>query len=319
MRYEFAPLEGITGYIYRNAHHDFFPSMDTYYTPFITPKKGKSFTAREWNDVITEHNGGMRVIPQILTNQADGFCMVAEKLKELGYREVNLNLGCPSGTVTAKKKGSGFLAYPDELDRFLEGIFEQCSLDISIKTRIGADDPEEFEDLLRIFNRYPVRRLIVHPRVQKDFYKNKPRTDSFALALRESKNPLCYNGDLFCREDVHKIMERFPQNDCLMLGRGLLIDPGLVENIRQNREEATETARIRAFYERLVHDYSEVLSGERDVLFKMKELWFWQGQFFEDAEKYLKKIRKAQWLSEYQAAANALFESCPPKRGRIAL
>ena len=227
MRYEFAPMEGITGYIYRNAHHAFFPSVDRYYTPFITPKQGKSFTTREWNDVIREHNAGIEVIPQILTNQADGFCMVADKLKELGYEEVNLNLGCPSGTVVAKKKGSGFLAYPDELDRFLEEIFERCSLEISVKTRIGADDPEEFEDLMRIFNRYPVKRLIVHPRVQKDFYKNTPRLDSFELAVRESKNPICYNGDMFCREDAGKIMERFPEIDCLMFGRGMLIDPGL--------------------------------------------------------------------------------------------
>lgn len=319
MRYEFAPMEGITGYIYRNAHHAFFPSADGYYTPFITPKKGKSFTTREWNDVIPEHNEAGCVIPQILTNQAEGFCMVAEKLKELGYGEVNLNLGCPSGTVTAKKKGSGFLAYPDELDRFLEEIFEKCDLEISVKTRIGADDPEEFEDLVRIFNRYPIKRLIVHPRVQKDFYKNTPRLDSFALAVRESKNPLCYNGDLFCREDAERITGQFSEIDCLMLGRGMLIDPGLVEKIRQKKETPTETARIRAFYERLLRDYSEVLSGERDVLFKMKELWFWQGQFFENAEKYLKKIRKAQRLSEYQAAVNALFESCPAKSGRITL
>lgn len=317
MRYEFAPMEGITGYLYRNAHHAFFPSMDCYYTPFITPKPGKSFTTREWNDVAAEHNTGIEVIPQILTNQADGFCMVAEKLKEQGYREVNLNLGCPSGTVTAKKKGSGFLAYPDELDRFLDGIFEGCSLEISVKTRIGADDPEEFEDLLRIFNRYPIKRLIVHPRIQKDFYKNTPRLDSFELAVRESKNPVCYNGDLFCREDVAELTERFPESDCLMLGRGMLIDPGLVGAVREGKR--TETEQIRRFYERLVQDYSQVMSGERDVLFKMKELWFWQGKLFENAEKYLKKIRKAQRLSEYQAAANALFESCPQKSGRITI
>ena len=104
MQYEFAPLEGITGYIYRNAHHACFPSMDRYYTPFITPKKGKSFTTREWNDIAAEHNQNIAVVPQILTNQAEGFCKVAGMLKEQGYEEVNLNLGCPSATVTAKKK-----------------------------------------------------------------------------------------------------------------------------------------------------------------------------------------------------------------------
>lgn len=145
MQYEFAPLEGITGYIYRNAHHACFPSMDRYYTPFITPKKGKSFTTREWNDIAAEHNQNIAVVPQILANQAEGFCKVAGMLKEQGYEEVNLNLGCPSATVTAKKKGAGFLADPDALDAFLEEIFAHSPLKISIKTRIGVENPDEFE------------------------------------------------------------------------------------------------------------------------------------------------------------------------------
>ena len=154
MQYEFAPLEGITGYIYRNAHHACFPSMDRYYTPFITPKKGKSFTTREWNDIAAEHNQNIAVVPQILTNQAEGFCKVAGMLKEQGYEEVNLNLGCPSATVTVKKKGAGFLADPDALDAFLEEIFAHSPLKISIKTRIGVENPDEFERLLDIFSQY---------------------------------------------------------------------------------------------------------------------------------------------------------------------
>ena len=160
MQYEFAPLEGITGYIYRNAHHACFPSMDRYYTPFITPKKGKSFTTREWNDIAAEHNQNIAVVPQILTNQAEGFCKVAGMLKEQGYEEVNLNLGCPSATVTAKKKGAGFLADPDALDAFLEEIFAHSPLKISIKTRIGVENPDEFERLLDIFSQYPIQKLI---------------------------------------------------------------------------------------------------------------------------------------------------------------
>ena len=171
MQYEFAPLEGITGYIYRNAHHACFPSMDRYYTPFITPKKGKSFTTREWNDIAAEHNQNIAVVPQILTNQAEGFCKVAGMLKEQGYEEVNLNLGCPSATVTAKKKGAGFLADPDALEAFLEEIFAHSPLKISIKTRIGVENPDEFERLLDIFSQYPIQKLIVHPRVLKEFYK----------------------------------------------------------------------------------------------------------------------------------------------------
>ena len=361
MQYEFAPLEGVTGYIYRNAHHACFPSMDCYYTPFVTPKKGKSFTTREWNDVIAEHNQGIRVIPQILTNQAEGFCKVAGMLKEQGYEEVNLNLGCPSATVTTKKKGAGFLADPDALDAFLEEIFAHSPLKISIKTRIGVESPDEFERLLEIFSQYPIQKLIVHPRVLKEFYKGNVHREAYAQAKeklsRMAENPeagrqsipVCYNGDLFSVSGTERFLAEYPDADDLMFGRGMLIDPALVmrlrtrndgaapaeENAKQLRAEngstvgknaakrlcagaveqtaAKRVSDIREFYGRLEEDYAAVLSGERDVLFKMKELWGWQGQLFEGSEKYLKKIRKAQKLTEYNAAVAALFADCPIK------
>lgn len=332
MEYYFAPLEGITGYIYRNAHHAYFPSVNRYYTPFITPKQGKSFTAREWNDVLPEHNEGMDVVPQILTNQAEGFLKVAEKLKELGYKEVNLNLGCPSGTVVAKKKGSGFLAFPRELDAFLNGIFEKCELKISVKTRIGREDPEEFTQLLEIFNRYPLAQLIIHPRVQTDFYRNTPNTSVFAQALANSRNPVCYNGDLFSREKIENFRQQYPSVEAIMLGRGLLVNPALAEGLGdENGGGQAETAqfhtggacpdsdRLIGFLDRLVTDYSRVLSGERDVLFKMKELWFYLGKGFPDGEKYVKKIRKAQNLTEYQAAVRQLMKECAWREPEIFL
>ena len=328
MEYCFAPLEGITGYVFRNAHHDFFPSVDRYYTPFITPKQGKSFTSREWNDVLPEHNEGICVIPQILTNQAEGFLKMAQQLKALGYEEVNLNLGCPSGTVVAKKKGAGFLAFPGELDAFFSEIFEKCDRKISVKTRIGKEDPEEFGPLLEIFNRYPLEKLIIHPRVQTDYYKNSPNTDVFAFALKESKNPVCYNGDLFDLEKIRTFREDFPSVDSIMLGRGLLVNPGLLEGAKRGAADqmsgetgnglstapAPDPKRMLAFHERLVEDYCHILSGERDVLFKMKELWFYWGKLYQDQEKYLKKIKKAQKLSEYKNAAKWLFTECSAKQ-----
>ena len=347
MQYEFAPLEGITGYIYRNAHHACFPSMDRYYTPFITPKKGKSFTTREWNDIAAEHNQNIAVVPQILTNQAEGFCKVAGMLKEQGYKEVNLNLGCPSATVTAKKKGAGFLADPDALDAFLEEIFAHSPLKISIKTRIGVENPDEFERLLDIFSQYPIQKLIVHPRVLKEFYKGNVHREAYVQAKERLSAaaadvetvgrtiPVCYNGDLFSVSDTERFLVEYPDADDLMFGRGMLIDPALVMRLRaksadpagknaakklrlENKRTVWEDAAkrvsdIRDFYGRLAEDYAAVLSGERDVLFKMKELWSWQGQLFEGSEKYLKKIRKAQKLTEYKSAVAALFADCPIK------
>lgn len=171
MKYYLAPLEGITTYIYRRAYHQHFAPMDKYFTPFLVPHTKKGFSTKEKNDVMPEHSPGMNLVPQIMSNQAESFLHTVEKLKVYGYEEVNLNLGCPSKTVVSKGRGSGFLADPDGLDRFLDEIFKKCDVKISIKTRIGKDDPEEFARLLDIYNQYPVEELIIHPRVQKDFIK----------------------------------------------------------------------------------------------------------------------------------------------------
>ena len=320
MQYEFAPLEGITGYIYRNAHHACFPSMDRYYTPFITPKKGKSFTTREWNDIAAEHNQNIAVVPQILTNQAEGFCKVAGMLKEQGYEEVNLNLGCPSATVTAKKKGAGFLADPDALDAFLEEIFAHSPLKISIKTRIGVENPDEFERLLDIFSQYPIQKLIVHPRVLKEFYKGNVHREAYVRAKERLSAaaadvetvgrtiPVCYNGDLVSERGIREMIERYPSLSALMLGRGLLGDPSLVTRVRGG--ERAGSARLQAFHDTLFARYCDAFGDSRIAVLRMKELWFYFGNLFENSEKLQKSIKKAKNAEEFERAAAALFCSC---------
>ena len=167
-QFYFAPLEGITTYIYRNLHHQKFGSMDKYFTPFVSPTSNHDFKSRAKKDVIPEHNQGIPVVPQILSNRSDEFVYTASRLIEYGYHEINLNLGCPSGTVVSKGRGSGFLAKPEELDRFLDDIFSQCEVPISVKTRLGRYSPDEFPDLLEIYNRYPIEELTIHPRIRDD-------------------------------------------------------------------------------------------------------------------------------------------------------
>ena len=175
MNYYFAPMEGITGAVFRRTHHEFFPGIDKYFMPFITPTTQEKLTPRQKRDVLPEYNEGVPAVPQLLTRAAADFIWAANTLASLGYAEVNLNLGCPSGTVTAKGKGAGFLAHPDELDRFLDAVFSACTVPISIKTRLGVHDPAEFEALLEIYSRYPVAELTIHPRVRQDFYKGRLR------------------------------------------------------------------------------------------------------------------------------------------------
>ena len=322
MKYYLAPLEGITTYIYRRAYHQHFTAMDKYFTPFLVPHTKKGFSTKEKNDVMPEHSPGMNLVPQIMSNQAESFLHTVEKLKVYGYEEVNLNLGCPSKTVVSKGRGSGFLADPDGLDRFLDEIFKKCDVKISIKTRIGKDAPEEFVRLLDIYNQYPVEELIIHPRVQKDFYKNQPDLDVFRDAVEGSKIPLCYNGDIFTPESHDEMRREFPQVDTFMLGRGILMNPALLDIIcmgEKTEVEKAETLRkiqsadrykkeIHAFLEQIKCDYLEVGMGEKNTLFKLKELWAYMGQNAPEAKKALKRIRKSQSMADYDSASREALE-----------
>lgn len=306
MKFYLAPMEGVTGFVYRNAYHTYFGDIDKYFTPFIAPSKNKCLTSREKNDILPEHNKNMCVVPQILTNQAEHFIATTKVLEEFGYQEVNLNLGCPSGTVVSKFKGAGFLAKKDELNQFLEQIYNACSVDISIKTRVGIDNPEEFYDLLKIYNQYPVKELIIHPRVRNDFYKNKPNWDILSESVQKSKNPLCYNGDIFTPEMYKKFKEAFPAIDTVMLGRGIIVNPNLAGEIKTGHQ--LDKITLRKFHDTLLTGYQELLSGDKNVLFKMKELWFYMIHVFSNHEKYAKKIKKSQSLSEYKIVISNLFE-----------
>lgn len=305
MHYYYAPMEGITGYIQRNACHRFFPGIDKYFTAFIAPNQRGHFSSKEKNDILPEHNEGICLVPQILTNREDDFLMTVKKLKQYGYEEVNLNLGCPSKTVVSKFRDSGFLAKPEELDRFLESIFSKADIKISIKTRIGKDDPEEWMRLLEIYNKYPLEELIVHPRTQKDFYKNSPNLDVFEEMFKHSKCPVCYNGDLFTKRDFLKWKERFPLVDTVMIGRGLLINPGLIGLIEEGSMPKKE--RLFAYHNQIYEDYRNIMYGDRNVLFKMKELWIYMIHSFTNPKKYAKRIRKAEKLAAYEDAVSDLF------------
>lgn len=308
MKHYFAPMEGITGYIYRNAHHKFFKNIDKYFTPFIVPSQSEKLAPRELKDIQPEQNKGLYVVPQILTNHGGGFIWAAKELKQLGYEEINLNLGCPSRTVVSKRKGAGFLSFPDELDRFLDEIFKIQDMKISVKTRIGKDSPEEFYRLLDIFNQYPMEELIIHPRIQLDYYKNKPNMAVFSDAATHSKNSLCYNGDIFTRADYEHFKKGFPGIGKVMLGRGLVANPGLSSMLLG--QPPIDKELFGRFHDHILGEYQNVISGDRNLLFKMKELWIYMGFLFVDAGKHLKKIKKAERLDGYLAAVEDLMENC---------
>ncbi|OOB76357.1 diguanylate cyclase [Clostridium haemolyticum] len=305
MRYYLAPMEGITGYIYRNAYEKFFGNVDKYFTPFIVTNKNIGFKAKELRDVLPENNEVKNIVPQILTNDSERFINIARKLQEIGYNEINLNLGCPSGTVVSKYRGSGFLAKREELDRFLDEIFKIDNMKISIKTRLGKDSPEEFYELIKIFNKYPLEELIIHPRTREDFYKNKPNLEVFKDALSLSVNPVCYNGDIFTATDYKKLIETFKEVETVMIGRGILANPGLINEIKEDK--TLDKKVLREFHDEVLNNYRELFNEDRNAMFRMKELWGYMIYIFSDNKKYAKKIRKAQNLRDYNQAVSSLF------------
>ncbi|MDY3917502.1 MAG: tRNA-dihydrouridine synthase family protein [Candidatus Limivivens sp.] len=305
MKFYFAPLEGITGYVYRNLYQECFGRIDKYFTPFIAPSPDVCFHPKELRDILPENNRDIPLVPQILTNRADVFAATARELKKMGYQEVNLNLGCPSRTVVSKGKGSGFLANPKELDAFFDQVFSGLDMKISVKTRIGKDSPGEFPALMEIYNRYPIHELIIHPRSQKDYYKNTPDRECFREAVRISKNPVCYNGDIFTAGDYRELLEDFPELEAVMMGRGLFGNPALVREIRG--EGGLKKEELRNFHDRLLAEYQRVFQGDQNALFKMKEYWCYGIHVFSDNRKYAKKIRKAERMPAYLEAVEALF------------
>lgn len=307
MRYYFAPLEGITGYRYRNAHHQYFSGVDQYYSPFVVTRDGGIMKQKELRDILPEHNEGVPLIPQILTNISENFLQASSQMKELGYEEVNLNLGCPSGTVTGKGRGSGFLRWERrrQLQKFLEEIFAYSQVKVSVKTRIGWEEPEEFKDLLQLYNEYPIQELIVHPRTRQEFYKGTVHRDIFAFAYEHSHNPLCYNGDIRTVEDCCQLRKDFPNLQSIMIGRGLIADPAFISRLQG---KAVTKDQIWEFYQTVFHSYQEALSGDTPLLHKMKELWIFMAESFTDSDQYLKKIKKTKRLAEYQMTVQKLFE-----------
>ena len=328
MEYYFAPLEGITGYVYRNAHHKFFPGTDRYYTPFLAPNYTKHFKNREKQDVDPANNVGVPLVPQVLSNKADETLWAVEELVRRGYEEVNLNLGCPMPTEEKKKKGSGLLKFTDELDAYLDGVFEGIArrpaelspVKISVKTRLGTDSTQEAEALVRIYNRYPISELTVHPRSQVDLYRGIPDREAFLLVLQNSVNPIVYNGNICCAEDVDEIAGICEQAgrplQSVMIGRGFLADPSLA---RQCQGGSLVSAKeLGEFHEELYRRLGETLPGTAVVLSHMKELWFYMGQLFPDGGKCLKEIRRANNRVQYEAAVRVLLSSCrirPVKSG----
>ena len=304
MRIWFAPLEGTTDAIFRRVHHQCFTGVEKYYIPFVSPTQNMVFTARELSAIAPENNMDVPAVPQLLGKNAEHLLWAIRELKTMGYEEVNLNLGCPSGTVTAKGKGSGLLREPEALAALLDELFAHTTLPISIKTRIGYASAEEWPALLELLCRYPAKELIIHPRTRADFYKGSIHPETYALACERATQPLVYNGDLFTATDCWTLMTAAPDTSALMIGRGLIANPAMAQELCGG-EKLTTTA-LRNFHDRLCEAYAQRYQADQ-VHRRVREVMKYISCCYQGAEKPRKAIRKAANLRAHQEAVDWLF------------
>ncbi len=302
MQYYFAPMEGLTDHTFRVLHHQYFGGVDRYYMPFISPTQHRSLTAREQRELPRADSVPFIAVPQIMTKNAEDFLWAATVCRDLGYQEVSLNAGCPSGTVVAKGKGAGMLRDLEQLDAFLEAIFAAAPLPISVKSRLGLETAAEFPAILDIYNRYPIHQLQLHPRVRKAFYTGDVDMEMFRYCAENSKNPLCYNGNLFGISDISQFSAAFPEIDAVMLGRGLIADPGMLRG-------GTKKEVLQPFMEALFDVYIHLFGSARNAMFRLKEHWGMLLPRFEGSEKLGKRLRKATDVDAYRAITKEIFDT----------
>ncbi len=306
MKLYFAPLEGITTYTYRNTHKEFFGGCDEYYAPFITPSANEKVSSKSLRDILPENNNGLKPMIQVMANRAEAFLNFEEKIKELGYTSVNLNFGCPSSTVVKKSRGAGALLELEVLDSFFAGIFEKSSLEISVKSRIGFFSADELEDIISVYNKYPITELIIHPRTRQDYYNGLPDMDAFEKVYKTAKMPVCYNGNIFSAEDFYRTENRFKGLGSMMIGRGAIANPGIFREIKDGK--ALKSAELVSFTKALKERYLKVLGSEVYTLHKLKEIWMYSMWNYPEEKRLLKAIKKSNQLAELIGTIECLPE-----------
>ena len=303
------PFQGITDAPFRNVFKRHFGGIDKFYTPFFTGIHKEDHAKNlQGEEIDPRYNDVETLTPQILSTDAEEILRFAKQCKQMGYKEINLNMGCPFPRVANKKRGCGLLPYPDKVDAMLERIFVEIDIKFSVKCRLGYFSPEEIDAIIPIFNKFPLSELIIHPRIGKQLYKGEADVKRFAALIPYINAPLVYNGDIFSIESFKYIHEAVQPVSRFMLGRGILANPFLAEEIQGGAYNAPErTERLHAYIIDLYEDRLRHAGGSPKVLGRMKELWSYLMYSFEEPQNVWRKIKKINALSEYEDAVEYVF------------
>ncbi|NJK94098.1 MAG: tRNA-dihydrouridine synthase family protein [Bacteroidales bacterium] len=299
-----APLQGYTDYSFRMAFCTLFDTPDVAFSPFIETHKPDH---RAYRDVLPERNTGIPLVPQVLGNNAAEMQQVIAHLHELGYDEINWNLGCPYSMVTKKQMGAGLLPFPQEIDTVLKELYKNTSLKLSVKMRLGLTSPDEWQEVVPVLNRYPLTEVIIHGRTASQMYNGDVNVTAFHSMTDQLVHPVCYNGNINSLEDFQSLVQQMPMVSKWMIGRGLIANPLLLQEIKTNTKATPPEIKtaINRLHDQLLYHNSMHLSGESHLMHKVKPYWEYFSQSFPDEKKGLKKIKKS---STYAAYLNACRE-----------
>lgn len=306
-----APIQGMTMACYRNAFAKIFGGIDAYYTPFIATADMKKVSPSLLKDLLTEHNDAeVKIIPQLLSNNGTDFRVFSSAIVDMGYNEINWNIGCPFPMVTNKKKGSGILPYPDMIRKFLDIACADSSYTITVKMRLGLDNPEDGMRVIDVLNQYPLGGVIIHARTGMQMYTGNVDLNSFGDLSSACKHEVTYNGDIFTYADFLRISLRFPSIKNFMLGRGALRDPFLPSIIKgQMLPSANKISMLSHFHDEVFNYYKNILSGEKHLCDRMKEFWVYMSVHTDKDGRLMKKIKKCHTSADYLDTINRILHS----------
>jgi len=302
-------LQGFTDFVYRKAYSEIFQGIDAFFIPYISVKNNQILKKYE-KEIHPENNPQIRVIPQVLASSADEMLFLSKILEDKGYREINLNLGCPYPMVTNRAKGAGLLPHPDKVQKLLSSFFEKSNLRLSVKLRAGLQSANEIEQIIPVLNQFPLTEVIFHPRIAKQLYDGEILNSAFQFAQQNLKHKLVYNGSIVSVDDFAECRQKFPEIDNFMLGRGILMNPFLpaeIKNMDISTKEKPE--KLKEFHLLVFKYYSESMDNEGNVLNKMKQFWIYFSYNFNNQRKTFKAIKKADTRSKYDREIQKIFLS----------
>lgn len=306
-----APMLGFTEQVFRNTYVKHFDGFDAAIAPFTTLVEGKKVKERHLKDLLPEANRSLKTIPQVIGNKGEQFVLMNKYLIDLGYDEVNWNLGCPAQRVASRKRGSGLLPYPETIDSILETIFQNPHPDISVKIRLGYQSTHEIEKVIPVLNQYPLKQVCIHPRLGSQCYEGTVDLKTFAAILPHIKFPIIYSGDIFTLSDFIQLRQKFPDIHDFMLGRGIFSDPFLPEKIRDVYSETADSAKIR-FEKFALELFDNVIKNstfELNALNKTKEYWVRYSLLYQNSKEIFDQIKVCKTTTEMRLKLIKVFEN----------